>query len=75
MMILCPTLEPAEQERVDHLAAAISERLPGVRVCEGVGHGEERLLNFYGLSGLMGTVRVADFLAADDADAIALIMR
>ena len=72
-MILCPSLEPAEQEKVERLEAAISQRLPDVRICEGAGTGAERLLTFYSLAGIAGTVCAAEFLAAADGDAIALI--
>ena len=76
-MMLCERLEPAEQEKVERLDAPISARFIRaglvVRICQGSGSGDQRVLNFCGPSGTVGTVRAVDFLSAADQDAVAMI--
>src|SRR5438045_2170699 len=72
---LCMGLETAEQEKVERLDEPISQRFIRAgwvsRICQGSGIGTERVLNFCGPSGAVGTIRAADFLAASDHDAVA----
>ena len=76
-MMLCAGLEPAEQEKVERLDGPISERFTRAglvaRICQGSGRGDQRVLNFCGPAGTVGSVRAADFLSATDQDAVAMI--
>jgi hypothetical protein len=76
-MMLCEGLKPAEQKKVERLDGPISERFIRVglvaRICQGSGSGLERVLNFCGPSGAVGSIPAADFLASSDHDAVASI--
>ena len=74
MTILCMGLEPAEQKKVERLDGPISQLFIGAslvaRICQGVGLGSERVLNFSGPTGIVGSTRATTFVAASDSDAI-----
>ena len=76
-LLLCSGLEPAEQEKIERLDVPISERFirAGLvaRLCQGSGSGDQRILNFSNPSGIVGSIRAADFLATTDQDAVAMI--
>jgi hypothetical protein len=76
-MILCSGLEPAEQEKVERLDGLISEKFlragRAVRICQGRIDGDRRVLDFCGPAGTIASVWASDFLAASDADAVAMI--
>ena len=76
-MILCSGLEPTEQKKVERLGGLISEKLVragcAVRICQGRVDGDRRVLDFCGPAGTIASVWASDFLAASDADAVAMI--
>ena len=76
-MILCSGLEPAEQAKVERLDAPISEKFVRAglvaRICRASGTGDQRVHNFCEPPRTVGTVRAADFLAATDVAAVAMI--
>ncbi|NQT37152.1 MAG: hypothetical protein HQ581_06665 [Planctomycetes bacterium] len=80
-MILCSELDPAEQEKMEHLDSPISEKFRRagrvVRLCRGRMDGASRMLDFchdpLGIE-VVATVQATEFLAASDADALAMII-
>ena len=76
-MLLCSGLEPAEQEKVERLDGLIAAHLiqagSAARLCKASGAGDQRVLEFVGQTGVVGRVRMADFLSAPDQTAIAAI--
>lgn len=77
-MLLCAELRPSEQEKVERLDSPIfmrfaSENL-GARFCKGIGSGSDRVLEFSGAGGIVGTVNSADFLSAPDDSAVEMIV-
>lgn len=80
-MILCSELEPAELEKVEHLDGPLSEEFNRagrvVRLCRGRIDGDSRMLDFcrdpLGIE-VVATVAATEFLAASDADALAMII-
>ena len=76
-MMLCSGLRAAEQEKVERLDGPISQYFItnglSVRICRSRGETSDRLLEFCGAAGVAASVPAAEFLAATDKDAIALI--
>lgn len=75
-MVQCSGLHAAEEEKVERLKELITQRMSsfGVefRFCSGRVNESDRVLEFFGNGGL-ATVKATDFLAAKDAESIALI--
>ena len=78
-MMLCAGLEPAEQEKVERLDRPISVRFNRaglvVRICQGSGDSEHRVLNFCDPNrSTVASIPAREFLAASDEDAVAKIV-
>ena len=73
-MMLCRGLEPVEQAKVERLDVPISEKT-FARICQARIDGDRRALDFCDLAGtvVMASVWASEFLAASDADAVAMI--
>ena len=76
-MLLWSELHPQEQEKVERLGGLLAQRFiangHAVRLCRGRGDGALRVLEFCGASGVAGSILAADFLAASDREAVAMI--
>ncbi|MFN6399005.1 MAG: hypothetical protein ACK449_03840 [Planctomycetota bacterium] len=76
-MLLCSDLLAVEQEKVERLDGSIAHHLESqgvsARVCHGRGNNSDRVLEFIGMGGVVATINATDFLAAKDAESIALI--
>jgi hypothetical protein len=78
-MILCMSLEPAEQAKVERLDGPIAnvfiEVGRVVRLCQGRNQGNQRFLDFSGMAGVEASVDAAAFVTADDGQAVAMVSR
>jgi hypothetical protein len=78
-MMLCSGLEAGEQEKVERLDNPISEAFHRaghvVRICQGRVEDEERVLDFCGPKGVIASVPADEFMAASDAEAVAIVAR
>ena len=75
--LLYTGLEPTEQAKVERLdgpiAGLFTQATLVTRICQGRVTDDKRFLDFVGPAGVVGSVSVADFMAASDQAAVATI--